>query len=65
MEDLLVPNTACTPVQPSLPIVAISMVLPSEYTNITETTPLQEEDMIERTVSLRQDLLAGRVQDAA
>ena len=28
-EDLLAPNTACTAVQPSLPIVAISMMLPS------------------------------------
>ena len=28
-EDLLAPKTACRPVQPSLPIVAISMTLPS------------------------------------
>ena len=29
MEELPAPKTACTPVQPSLPIVAISMILPS------------------------------------
>jgi hypothetical protein len=29
MEEFLAPNTACTPVKPSLPIVAISMMLPS------------------------------------
>ena len=29
-EDILAPNTACRPVQPSRPIVAISMVPPSE-----------------------------------
>ena len=28
-EVLLAPKAACTPVQPSLPIVAISMTLPS------------------------------------
>ena len=28
-EEILAPKTACTPVQPSLPIVAISMMLPS------------------------------------
>ena len=28
-EDFLAPKTACTPVKPSLPIVAISMTLPS------------------------------------
>ncbi len=28
-EELLAPKTACTPVQPSQPIVAISMMLPS------------------------------------
>ena len=28
-EELLAPKTACTPVQPSRPIVAISMTLPS------------------------------------
>jgi hypothetical protein len=28
-EELLAPKMACTPVQPSLPIVAISMILPS------------------------------------
>jgi hypothetical protein len=28
-EDCLAPRTACTPVQPSLPTVAISMMLPS------------------------------------
>ena len=27
-EELLAPKTACKPVQPSLPIVAISMMLP-------------------------------------
>ena len=27
-EELLAPKTACTPVQPSLPMVAISMTLP-------------------------------------
>src|ERR1700730_8830071 len=31
---------ACIPVQPSLPIVAISMTWPSAYTATTETTPL-------------------------
>jgi hypothetical protein len=39
-EDLLAPKMACTPAQPSLPIVAISMALPSAYTAKTETTPL-------------------------
>ena len=29
-EELLAPKTAFTPVKPSLPIVAISMTLPSE-----------------------------------
>ncbi len=29
-EELLAPKTTCTPVHPSLPIVAISMVPPSE-----------------------------------
>jgi hypothetical protein len=29
MEEILAPKTACTPVQPSLPIVAISIALPS------------------------------------
>jgi hypothetical protein len=28
-EELLAPKAACTPLQPSLPIVAISMMLPS------------------------------------
>src|ERR1051326_2273697 len=39
-EELLAPKTACIPVQPSLPIVAISMMLPSASTATTETTPL-------------------------
>jgi len=29
-DEFLAPKTACTPVQPSLPIVAISVMLPSE-----------------------------------
>jgi hypothetical protein len=29
-EEFLAPKTACTAEQPSLPIVAISMILPSE-----------------------------------
>jgi hypothetical protein len=39
-EEILAPKMACTAVQPSLPIVAISMILPSEYTATVETTPL-------------------------
>jgi hypothetical protein len=36
----LAPKTACTPLHPSRPIVAISMTLPSEHPATTETTPL-------------------------
>ncbi len=39
-DDLLAPKTACRPVHPSLPIVAISITLPSEYTATIEMTPL-------------------------
>src|ERR1700692_2592270 len=39
-EERLAPKAACTPVQPSLPIVAISMTMPLAYTANTETTPL-------------------------
>src|ERR1700730_9932864 len=39
-EDALAPKKAFMPVQPSLPIVAISMTLPSAETATTETTPL-------------------------
>jgi hypothetical protein len=39
-EELLAPKTAWKPVQPSLPIVAISMILSSAYTAATETAPL-------------------------
>jgi len=44
-EELLAPRTACTPLQPSLPIVAISMMLPSAYTATTEITPLSGKNM--------------------
>ncbi len=40
IEELSAPKTACTAVQPSLPIVAISITLPSVYTATAETTPL-------------------------
>src|SRR5580700_7464439 len=39
-EERLAPKAACTPLQPSLPIVAISMTVPFAYTANTETTPL-------------------------
>src|ERR1700730_6840366 len=39
-EDALAPKKAFMPVQPSLPIVAISLTLPSAETATTETTPL-------------------------
>src|SRR3984893_10502845 len=39
-EDVLAPKKACIPVQPSRPIVAISITLPSIKTATTETTPL-------------------------
>src|ERR1700730_17259408 len=39
-EDVLAPKKACILVQPSRPIVAISIALPSTYTATTETTPL-------------------------
>src|SRR5262249_45228925 len=39
-DEVLAPKTAFTPVQPSLPIVAISTMLPSEYWAAAETTPL-------------------------
>ena len=44
-EEILAPKTACIPVQPSLPIVAISMILPSAYTANTEMTPLSGKNM--------------------
>jgi len=37
-EETLAPSTACTPVQPSRPIVAMSTVVPSTKTVLNETT---------------------------
>ena len=51
------PKTACTPAQPSLPIVAISAAVGINRHN-RDDTAIRKEDMVERTISVHQDLLA-------
>src|SRR3979490_487170 len=54
-EDIRAPRRACTPLHPSRPIVAISMVLPFAY---TATTAMGKVDIVERTIGLHEDLPA-------
>ena len=60
-EERLAPKMACTPLQPSLPIVAISMILPSASVSApAETTPLSGKKTLssEVSASIFQDLRA-------
>src|SRR5271169_1800362 len=58
-EDVLAPKKACIPVQPSRPIVAISMTLPVRINrDHRDDTAIGEEDMVERTISVHENLRA-------
>src|SRR5260370_8242289 len=56
-EDVLAPKTAWIAVQPSRPIVAISMMLRIDRDH-RDDTAIGEEHMVERTIGVPQDLPA-------
>ena len=56
-EDCLAPKTAFTPVQPSLPIVNDAAVRINRYHR--DNTAIGEIHVIERTISVHQDLAAS------
>ncbi|HEY4931068.1 MAG TPA: hypothetical protein VII23_05815 [Terriglobales bacterium] len=58
-EELLAPKTACTPAQPSRPIVAISNDTAVRINrHHRDYTAVGEKYMVERTVSVGENLLA-------
>src|ERR1700730_6442792 len=58
IEELSAPRTACTAVQPSLPIVAISMMAGRINRHGRDHTTVGEVYLIERTIRIHQDLFA-------
>jgi len=57
-EEVLAPKTACTPVQPSLPTVAINDTAVRINRHHRDDTAVGEEYMVERTISVHKDLPA-------